>query len=100
MPNATLELFGYRQNWNNNTVNIETQEETQTTDGQGQAFLTSPQANNNQMQWLFVAKTADGRFAHLGFTGMWYGQYYDNEYYQIKTSRHHRPARFTAPIRK
>jgi uncharacterized protein YfaS (alpha-2-macroglobulin family) len=83
VPNVNLALFGYRQQWNNNAINIETKEDAKTTDGEGQAFLSEGDATN-QMQWLITAKTPDGRFAHLGFTNVWYGDFFDPEYNQIK----------------
>ena len=36
------------------------------------------------MQWLITARTPEGRFAYLGFTGVWYGHPYDAQYNATK----------------
>ena len=36
------------------------------------------------MQWLITARTPQGRFAYLGFTGVWYGRRYDAQYNATK----------------
>ncbi|MEE8452661.1 MAG: MG2 domain-containing protein, partial [Thermoguttaceae bacterium] len=35
-------------------------------------------------QWIITARTDEGRFAYLGFTGVWYGQRHDAEYNRTK----------------
>ncbi len=83
VPNAKLDFFGYRQQWNNNAITIDTTESSLTADGEGQLFVKQGQLQNDH-QWLITASTPEGRFANLGFTGVWYGQWYDQEYKQVK----------------
>jgi uncharacterized protein YfaS (alpha-2-macroglobulin family) len=88
IANATLDFFGYEQHWNwdpagkNNTMDINVSEMSSTSDAEGQVILKTVPAQN--YQWLLTASTADGRFAFLGFTNIWAGQYYDYEYNQTK----------------
>ena len=84
VPNAKLDFFGYRQQWNNNNYTIDTAEHSATADGEGQAFMSEKDLPVNH-SWLITATTPDGRLAHLGFTGIWYGQYYDQQYNQVKS---------------
>jgi uncharacterized protein YfaS (alpha-2-macroglobulin family) len=35
-------------------------------------------------QWLCTARTAEGRFAHLGFSHLWLSGYHDPAYHQVK----------------
>ena len=36
------------------------------------------------MQWVAIARTNQGRFAYLGFRGVWRGKYYDTDYKATK----------------
>lgn len=83
VPNAKLDFFGYQQQWNNNNVNINVAENAMTADGQGQVFINENQLDRN-FSWIITATTPDGRFAHLGFTGMWANPWYDQDYNQVK----------------
>ena len=40
---------------------------------------------SNRLQWLITATTPGGRFAYLGFTGIWYSGYRDHEYNRTRT---------------
>ena len=40
--------------------------------------------SKHQLQWLVTATTADGRFAYLGFTGVWRATEYDAQYNDVK----------------
>jgi alpha-2-macroglobulin len=86
---ANLEFFGYWQKWRENRrsgearYDILTRQFAEFADADGQ-FISKPQENNNRYQWLITATTKSGRFAYLGFTGAWYGRYYDYEYNQTK----------------
>lgn len=84
VPNAKLSLFGYRQQWNNNNVQIDTSEKEMATDGQGQVFIDENQIDRNY-SWIIVASTPDGRLAQLGFTGIWANPWYDQEYNLVKS---------------
>ncbi|MBE3134697.1 MAG: alpha-2-macroglobulin, partial [Acidobacteria bacterium] len=82
---ANLEFFGYRQKSvegpNNRTVRYEivTRDFAEFTDADGQLILNSTQ-QDSQYQWLIIATTPEGRLAYLGFSGVWYGNYRDQEY--------------------
>ena len=84
VPGAQLEFFGYQQRYvNNNTFEVDTAEFASQTDADGQLM---PKQDNlkSQFQWIVTAKTADGRFAYMGFSNLWYGEYHDYEYNQTK----------------
>ncbi len=53
------------------------------TDADGQV-IPDPQQQAQGFQWLITARTPEGRFAYLGFTGVWYGNWYDAEYNATK----------------
>jgi hypothetical protein len=88
VPAATVEFFGYRQEWVENRItgrgnqNILTTEFTETADADGQVFAKQP---DERYQWLITATTPEGRLAYLGFTSAWRPRYYDQEYNQQKT---------------
>ena len=84
IPGAELSLFGYRQEWRQNKSEIFTTEFAATTDADGQ-MVQDPKDGNQAHQWLITANAKDGRFAFLGFTHVWHGNYYDHEYNQTKT---------------
>ncbi|MFH0937946.1 MAG: alpha-2-macroglobulin, partial [Planctomycetota bacterium] len=76
---AKVDWFGYHQDWNNNNVKIETSELSVNSDDDGQLILGQDKAPNNY-NWIITATTPEGRFAYLGFTGVWYGRIHDYEY--------------------
>ena len=39
---------------------------------------------DNNYQWLVIAKGKNGKKAFLGFSNVWYGNYYDSQYNQTK----------------
>jgi len=79
---ANVEFFGWNQrpvNPNQNQFQITIQDKAYFTNAGGQIQLdakTLPQ----DFQWLVIATTPQGRLAYLGFTNVWYGNYYDPEY--------------------
>ena len=85
---ANVEFFGYKQTWHDKPPRNETitKQFAEFTDADGQLFMdqkTQPQ----DYQWIVTARTdqkAGGRFAYLGFTGVWYAQRYDEEYNATK----------------
>ena len=92
VPKATVEFFGWRTEQvapNRNDFKIVTTTFTETTDADGQLLLGANKVPNN-FQWLLTAtKAKDGlgganRFAHLGFTNVWFGRTHDVEYNQVK----------------
>jgi uncharacterized protein YfaS (alpha-2-macroglobulin family) len=79
---ANVEFFGWNQrpvNPNQNQFQVVIQDKAYYTSAEGQIQLdakTLPQ----DFQWLVIATTPQGRLAYLGFTNVWYGNYYDPEY--------------------
>jgi uncharacterized protein YfaS (alpha-2-macroglobulin family) len=82
---ANLEFFGYKQRQIGNTNRFEvlTTDFKESTDGDGQ-YIRPLVAGEEQYQWVITARTPQGRFAYLGFTGVWSGSYYDAQYEQTK----------------
>ncbi|UCH22029.1 MAG: alpha-2-macroglobulin [Deltaproteobacteria bacterium] len=81
-----LEFFGYYQKRIKNTqrYRIRTRSFTHHSDQDGQVILEAGQLSD-KYNWLVTATKPDGRFAFLGFSGVWYPDYYDSEYNQTKT---------------
>lgn len=81
IPNATVDLFGYRIEWNNNRrPRVETRRVAEATNADGVAMVVADPEKadgggdlfgNNGLQWLATATTGEGRLAHLGFAGVW-----------------------------
>ena len=82
---ANLEFFGFRQApvGNTNQFNLEISNFAEATDADG-LLISHPKQDANQYQWLITATTPGGRFAYLGYTSVWYPQYYDAEYNETK----------------
>jgi len=86
IPRANVEFFGWRQEQIPNTKNqyrVVTENFAEFSDADGQV-IPDPKLLDQQQQWMAIARTAEGRLAHLGFNGVWYGQYYDQQYDQTK----------------
>ncbi|HEY4761793.1 MAG TPA: MG2 domain-containing protein [Thermoguttaceae bacterium] len=95
---ANVEFFGWRQNQRKSgSYEVLTKNFAEYTDADGQIILDTQKEppdpgrlnvqtieNYNNYQWLVIARTKDGRFAYLGFTGMWYNQRYDQQYNATK----------------
>jgi uncharacterized protein YfaS (alpha-2-macroglobulin family) len=85
IPKTSLEFFGWRQIYiQPNQFRVETHSFDATGDGDGQLFVGKQQAPDGY-QWLIIARkagegNADGRFAFLGYSGIWYGARHDAEY--------------------
>ncbi|MEK7270466.1 MAG: MG2 domain-containing protein, partial [Planctomycetota bacterium] len=82
---ATLDFFGWRQEYieQGPRFRILTSEFRKTADADGQAVLANGEAPDRN-QWLVTAKDGERRFAHLGFSHVWYGRRNDEEYNQVK----------------
>jgi uncharacterized protein YfaS (alpha-2-macroglobulin family) len=91
VPGATVEGFGWKQVQtvpNRNEWKVVTTSFTAKTDDDGQLLLGMDRMPQDY-QWLITARTRgekgeEGRFAYLGFTGVWYGFRYDGEYNATK----------------
>ncbi|MBL7661243.1 alpha-2-macroglobulin [bacterium] len=93
ISDAEIDFFGYRTEWiqNNSLVNkvtgrsynILTRSHQAKTDSSGQLIIPSGTLDKNY-SWLVTAKTKSGRFAYLGFSSIWNGNYHDYEYNELK----------------
>lgn len=85
IPRANVEFFGYRQTYDNkgNRPHITTANFAEKSDNNGQVFV-APSLMTTDHSWLITATDGNGRFAFLGFTGVWYGNRYDQEYNQTR----------------
>src|SRR5690606_10003946 len=69
-------FFGWRQEHVPNTpreYRVSTRNFAERTDNDGQ-ILSDPKLFPEDHQWLAIARTRDGRFAHLGFDRIWFGR--------------------------
>jgi uncharacterized protein YfaS (alpha-2-macroglobulin family) len=75
---AKVEFFGYKQEWQQNGRNykLTVAEHAAETDADGQVLATADQLPAN-FNWITTATTKDGKLAYTGFSGVWYGRYYD-----------------------
>ena len=82
---ANVEFFGWKQQYENNSRRhyVTTEQFAEYSDANGQV-ITDPQNQPQEMQWLVTARTREGRFAYLGFSGVWYGERYDADYNATK----------------
>jgi len=84
LPKANVEFFGWRQEYvKPRQYRVITKQFAEFTDGDGQLIL-GPDRQPQNFQWLVIARTDDGHFGYLGFTGVWYGQRHDAEYRATK----------------
>ena len=85
LAGAVIDFFGYRtqQTKGKNRYRIRHKGFARQTDEDGQVIL-SPQEMGNNLNWLATV-SADDRMAFLGFSSIWYPDYYDREYNQTKT---------------
>ncbi|MCC6127189.1 MAG: alpha-2-macroglobulin [Pirellulales bacterium] len=82
---ANVEFFGWKQLYHEKPPQYEvlTRNFAEFTDANGQIVL-DPARQPNDYQWLAIARTPQGRFAYLGFTNVWTGNWYDAQYNQTK----------------
>ncbi|HKD38268.1 MAG TPA: MG2 domain-containing protein, partial [Pirellulales bacterium] len=82
---VNLEFFGFRQKQigSTNQFTLDFLNFAESTDANGQ-FIGRPKQDDNQYQWIVTATTLEGRFAYLGYTSVWYSQYYNAEYNETK----------------
>ncbi|AMV17976.1 alpha-2-macroglobulin family protein [Planctomyces sp. SH-PL14] len=85
IPRANMEFFGWRMEYNRkpNQQELFTANFAEATDADG-ITLADPKLMDGNYQWLTTVRTADGRFAHQGFSHVWYGQRHDEEYNETK----------------
>ncbi|HEY3964749.1 MAG TPA: MG2 domain-containing protein [Planctomycetaceae bacterium] len=83
---ANVEFFGWKQvqiQPNRQVYKIVTSNFAEFSDQDGQLILDQKKLPQDH-QWMIVSRTDAGRFAYLGFTGVWYGNYHDADYNQTK----------------
>ena len=83
LPGIKLDLFGYRQQWNNNQYTVTTATATKTTDNDG-LVLTSAAEQSSDYTWIATA-AANNHLAFLGFSNVWSNGNYDPEYNAVHT---------------
>lgn len=84
LPNTKLEFFGFRQTRTKDGKNENLVKRfVETADENGIVNVSKNLAPTNY-QWITTARDGSGRFAYLGFHGIWYGQIHDQEYKQSK----------------
>ena len=84
IPKCNVEFFGYwQQHLDGNKYQIHTKNVAELTDENGLVELPADEANRRH-QWVAIATTDSGRFAYLGFRGVWSGNYDEQEYRQVK----------------
>ncbi|HUT25799.1 MAG TPA: MG2 domain-containing protein, partial [Sumerlaeia bacterium] len=88
-PKTNVEFFGYRHEriqtgavWTKDYRTLIAQF-AEYTDADGQV-IPDPKDQPADYQWIITATNDEGRFAYLGFTGVWYPTYYDREYNETK----------------
>jgi uncharacterized protein YfaS (alpha-2-macroglobulin family) len=86
LAGADIEFFGYRQENIGGTkwYTIHSKSFVRQTDENGQVIL-DPDEMNHKLSWLATVTAKSGRLAFLGFSGIWYPNYYDYQYNQTKT---------------
>ncbi len=84
LKKINLEFFGYQWKYiPNGQPTIEWENFADFTNADGEAIVDEGHLKQNY-QWLVIARGDDGRFAHLGFSNVWYNNYYDAEYNATK----------------
>lgn len=86
LVDTTIHFFGYRAKRIENTkrYRVHHSEFSGQTNTDGLAIIGPHQMPNN-LYWLATVTTREGRLAYLGFTNVWYPNYYDHEYNQRKS---------------
>ncbi len=84
VPKAHLDFFGF---WNEhiqrNEYRVRTRQFAEFADADGQV-IPDQKDLEHEYQWLVIARNDQGRFAYLGFDGVWYGRADDTEYNATK----------------
>ncbi|MDI9442983.1 MAG: MG2 domain-containing protein, partial [Planctomycetota bacterium] len=84
IPKANVEFFGFRQEQRQpRRFDLLTKQFAEYTDADGQLALDQ-RAVPDGYQWIVIARAAPRRFAFLGYTHIWFGQHYDEEYNQTR----------------
>ncbi len=91
LADIKVDFFGYRQKYLDNKLlrklgrnyNIVTQTFTRKTDALGRVYISN-EDQSNSYNWLVTVNKPGDRLAYLGFSGVWFRNYYDNAFNQTK----------------
>ncbi len=84
IPQCNVEFFGYgRQQLDGNKYRFQTKNFAELSDDNGFVELDVDD-DSRRLQWLAIATNQQGRFAFLGFQGIWSGEYREQQYRQVK----------------
>ena len=84
VPKANVEFFGWRQEWRGpNDIQILVKQFAELTDDDGQLVMDQ-KTQPSDYQWLATATTKEGRFAYLGFSGVWYREMTNLQFNETK----------------
>ena len=86
LADTTIQFFGFRAQRIQNTkrYRVYHSDFSSQTSSDGLAII-EPHKMPNDMRWLALVTNREGRLAYLGFSNVWYPNYYDREYNQRKT---------------
>ena len=86
LADTKIDFFGYRSERIKNTkrYRVHHRSFSEHTSKDGLAIF-GPDKMTNNLRWLATVSTDQGRLAFLGFSNVWYPNYYDREYNQRKT---------------
>ena len=84
VPKCNVEFFGYwQEHLDGNKYQLHTKDRAELTDENGLVEFEADEETRRH-QWVAIATTESGRFAYLGFQGVWSGNYREQEYRQVK----------------
>lgn len=82
---ANVEFFGWRSQYDpkGRKHSVTTRNFAEFSDADGQLSIDSRNENQN-FQWLIMARSDEGRLAYMGFDHVWFSERHDSEYSQRK----------------
>ena len=81
---CNVEFFGFwQEHLDGNKYRVHTKTFSESTDEQGLVEISADE-DKRKFQWVAIATDEANRFAFLGFRGVWAGNYYDEQYRQVK----------------
>ncbi|MBN1867969.1 alpha-2-macroglobulin [Candidatus Sumerlaeota bacterium] len=84
LTKANVEFFGYwHKHIERHRYETEIKHFAEFTDEDGKIVLGRDRLPDNH-NWLITATTPEGRYSYLGFTGVWFPHYHDQEYNETK----------------
>ena len=85
IPKANVEFFGWKHVYDDKRKrhDVVTKNFAEFTDAEGQ-LTPDPKQLEQDFQWIVVARTKEGRLAHLGFSWTWMGNHHREERNEFK----------------